>query len=179
MTKMNDAVKEYGTALFSLALEENAKEEYFNALKNVKSLFDENEGYLDMLASPALSVGARLSALDEAFEKILPEHVLSFLKLLCEKGRIAEFNSAANEFFELYNVSERIVDAKITSAASLSDDEKSRLIEKLEKTHSCKINPEYITDPTLIGGITVKLDGKILDGSIRHKLREVKEVMNS
>lgn len=179
MTKMNDVAKEYGTALFSLAMEENTKEEYFQALKTVKSLFDENEEYLDMLSSPALSAGARLSVLDQAFEKILPEHVLSFLKLLCEKGRISQFNEAVDEYFELYNASEKIVDAKITSAQSLSDDEKSRLIAKLEKTHSCKINPEYITDTSLIGGITVEIDGKILDGSIRQRLREVKEVMNS
>lgn len=179
MTKMNDVLKEYGTALFSLALEENAKEEYFKALRTVKSLFDENEGYLDMLSSPALSVRARLSALDEVFKDTLPEYVLSFLKLLCEKGRIEKFDEAVKEFFELYNASEKIIDAKITSAADLSDDEKSRLISKLEKTRSCKINPEYITDPSLIGGITVEIDGKILDGSIRHRLREVKEVMNS
>jgi len=176
---MNDAPKEYGTALFSLALEENSKEEYFNALKTVKSLFDENEEYLDMLSSPALSVGARLEALNEAFEKAVPENVLSFLKLLCEKGRIAQLNEAINEYFELYNASEKIIDATVTSATDLSDDEKCRLIAKLEKTHSCKINPEYITDPSLIGGITVELDGKILDGSIRQKLREVKEVINS
>ena len=176
---MNEASKEYGTALFMLALEVGAKKEYFDALEGVKAIFEENSQYLDMLASPSIPVTERLSAIDTAFGENLPEHVLSFLKLMCEKGRIAELFTALQEYFTLYEESEKILPAKITSAIELTEDEKSRLISKLENTHSCKINPEYITDTSLIGGITVEIDGKILDGSIRHKLREVKEVMNS
>lgn len=176
---MNEASKEYGTALFMLALETGTKKEYFDALEAVKAIFAENDGYLELLASPSIPTGERLSAIDEAFGEGFPEHIVSFLKLMCEKGRISELYGALDEYFALYAESEKIIPAKITSAIELTDGEKSRLTERLEKTHSCKINPEYITDPSLIGGITVEIDGKILDGSIRHKLREVKEVMNS
>ena len=176
---MNEASKEYGTALFMLALETGEKKEYFNALKGVSTIIGENPEYLEFLASPSISVTERLSAIDTAFDGKLPEHVVSFLKLMCEKGRIAELFEAIEEYFTLYDESEKFLPAKITSAVELTDDEKSRLITKLEKTNSCKINPEYITDPSLIGGITVEIDGKILDGSIRQKLREVKEVMRT
>ena len=49
---------------------------------------------------------------------------------------------------------------------------------KLEKQSGRNVLLECSTDSTLLGGIVVEMDGKILDGSIRRRLQEVKEVMN-
>lgn len=176
---MNDVGKEYGAALFMLACEESKKKEYAAALKTVKDAFLESPEYPELLRSPALSLEERIGAIDSAFSQILPENVLSFLKLLCEKGRISCFFKAEEEFTALFQASERIFQGKITSAAELSEEEKEKLVRKLESTRQGKIQAEYFVDPSLIGGITVEIDGKILDGSLRHRLYEIKEVMNS
>ena len=90
-----------------------------------------------------------------------------------------EFDETVNEYVALYNASKRITRATVTSAVELDDSEKEKLIKKLEEAYSCRINPEYTVDTDLIGGIRVELDGRIIDGSLRHYLREAKEVMNS
>ena len=41
------------------------------------------------------------------------------------------------------------------------------------------VNMEYVVDSSIMGGVIVELDGKIMDGSLRHRLREVKDVINS
>lgn len=175
----NDIAKEYGTALFMLACEENKKKEYAEALDTVKALFDGEPQYLELLCSVAIPVSQRLSVLDEAFSKILPEHVLSYLKLLCEKGRMPCFESSLEEYKALLDASEHVSNARITSAVELTDNEKKKLCDKLEKICNEKVNTEYVIDKTLLGGLVIEVDGKVIDGSIRHSLRKVKEVMKA
>lgn len=176
---MNEIGKEYGAALFMLALEDDQAREYGEALKQIQSAFLENPDYLNLLASPGIPLGERIAVIDAVFADAVPQHVLSFLKLLCEKGRIPCFEDACGEYTALLNASQRVIHARIISAVALTDTEKERLIRKLEETHKGKVRAEYLVDTELLGGVIVEIDGKILDGSLRHRLREMKDVMNS
>ena len=99
MKTMTETSKEYSKALFLLASEENCVDEYVEALKKVKVLVEENEEYLELLASPALLLSERMSVIDDAFTKTLPENIVSFIKLLVENGRIKELSFFIDEFF--------------------------------------------------------------------------------
>lgn len=179
MTAMNEIGKEYGAALFMLAVEENAKAEYSAALAKVKAALQENPEYMEFLTSPSIPLGDRLSAIEAVFGNAVPGQVLSYLQLMCEKGRMAWFWESAAEFEALYAASERISTAKVTSAVELTDGEKQKLVAKLEKLYQSKISAEYSIDESLLGGLIVEVDGNIMDGSLRHRLREVKEVIKS
>ncbi|MBR6650025.1 MAG: ATP synthase F1 subunit delta [Clostridia bacterium] len=176
---MNDIGKEYGAALFMLASEENARDEYAASLEKIKSIFKESPEYLSFLASPGISLGERLSAIETAFADHLPTNVLSFVQLMCEKGRIDNFFEAAEEYKSLLDASKHISCAKVTSAVELEEDEKNKLIDKLKAISGGDVVVEYKVDNTIMGGLIVELDDKIMDGSLRNRLREVKDVMNS
>ncbi len=176
---MTDISREYGAAIFALACESGAKKEYSDALNFVKSVFDAEPEYSEMLASPAIPLGERLAAIAEAFCDDVPAEVLSYLQLMCEKGRIAYFAESVEVFGELYAASERIYNAKIYSAAELTDEQKEKLIKKLEKVYGGTVAGEYLVDAALMGGVVVEVDGNIMDGSLRTRLQDVKEVINS
>lgn len=176
---MSDIGKEYGCALFTLASEEGRVEEYRDALLLLKGVFDDESDYLPFLASPGISLGERLGAIEAAFKEAVPEHVLSFLQLLCEKGRMGAFYSAVSEYDALYNASKRIVRAEVVSAVEMTEEEKEKLILKLEKLCKGTVRAEYSVDPDLIGGFVVELDGRIFDSSLRRRLQQVKDVINS
>lgn len=175
---MTDISREYGAAIFALACESGAKKEYSDALNFVKSVFDAEPEYSEMLASPAIPLRERLTAIAEAFCDV-PAEVLSYLQLMCEKGRIAYFAESVEVFGELYAASERIYNAKIYSAAELTDEQKEKLIKKLEKVYGGTVAAEYLVDAALMGGVVVEVDGNIMDGSLRTRLQDVKEVINS
>ena len=175
---MSEIGKEYGTALFLLACEENRTGEYAGALETVKGVFSENPEYLALLASPGISLEERLSMIRSAFENSVPEYVLSYLQLLCEKGRIAEFFVSAEEYLSLWNASKNVSNARVISAVPLTEEEKQALCRKLEETRKGTVRPEFSVDPSLLGGIVVEMDGTVLDGSLRRRLRDVKEVMS-
>lgn len=175
---MNEISKEYGTALFALACEENAKHEYASALDLITGIFSEQPDYKVFLASPSIPLSERLEAIETAFATLVPEHLISYLQLLCEKGRINCFLESAEQYHALLDASEHIASVKVTSAIELTDAEKQKLSEKLETVYKSRVDVEYFIDANLLGGLIVEVDGKILDGSLRQRLREVKEVMN-
>ncbi|MBQ9121379.1 MAG: ATP synthase F1 subunit delta [Clostridia bacterium] len=174
---MAEISKEYGTALFMLACEKEAQKEFNDALDIVTSVLHENPEYTEFLSSPGVSMEERLSAIEQAFSS-LPEDVVSYLRLLCERGRIGCFREATEEYKRLLAASEHISYAKVTSAVALTDGEKAALAEKLESLCHSSISMEFALDPSLIGGVIVEIDGRILDGSVRHHLNEVKDVIS-
>ena len=176
---MTEIAKEYGAALFMLACEEDKKGEYAEALMMIKETFLEYPQYIELLSSPSISLNERLSVIDKAFLDTVPQHVLYYLKLLCEKGRITYFLESVDEYKALLDASEHISNAKIISAVELTEDEKQKLIAKLELINKGKVAAEYFVDPALLGGLIVEVDGRVMDGSLRHRLQEVKEVMNT
>ncbi len=178
MRAMNDIGKEYGTALFMLACEENSQEEYAKALKTITGVFYDNPEYMDFLASHGISLSERLKAIETAFGDHVPSQVLSCVQLMCEKGRIENFFEAAEEYKALFDASKHISVAKVTSAVELTDDEKTGLYNKLKAMSGGEVATDYFVDESLIGGLIVELDGKIMDGSLRNRLREVKDVIN-
>ena len=174
---MISAGTEYAQAIFMLAQENAALEEYSQALLSVKAQFDENPLYLQFLASPNISRDERQSAVAEAFGTAVPEHVLSLLQLLIEKGRIVCFDECVTEFELLKAVAEKTVTATVTSAVELSKEQSAALQKKLEAISGKTVILENLIDRSLIGGMIVEIEGKVLDGSIKRQLSEVKEVI--
>lgn len=170
--------KEYGEALFMLAAECNAADEYSAALDMVLSVFDENPEYVDFLATPSIPKTERIDALEKAFSDAVPEHIVSFIALLCERGRIREFGGCVKEYKELLDASKRISVAKVVSSVELTDGEKEKLRTKLEKMSGQSVILECSVDESLLGGIIIEMDGKVMDGSVRSRLQEVKEVIS-
>ncbi len=169
--------REYAEALFTLAVEDNAVEEYSCALNTVKSVVEENPEYIDFLCSPAISLPERVQAIDEAFSEGFPENVVSFLKILCENGRIRTLMGCIEEFGKFVMELSSTTVAEVYSAVPLDDEQKKNICLKLSKVTGKNVEAVYIIDESLIGGIKIEVEGKTFDGSIKHRLSEVKDVI--
>ncbi len=174
---MTEIGKEYGTALFMLALEADKKKEYAEALDTVSQVFCENPDYIGIISSPAISLEERLKVIEEAFSSFIPEDVLSYLQLLCEKGRMFCFADSVKEYMLLLEESQRMAKAKITTAVEMTGDEKMRLVKKLEDISKKAVEPEYYIDKSLLGGVVIELEGRVIDSSLKTQLRDIKEVI--
>jgi len=108
----------------------------------------------------------------------LPEYVLSFVQLLCEHGYIKSFFECEKEFDALYMEARRTATAKVTSATPLTDDQKARLVEKIKALCGREVLPVYEIDESILGGVIVETDGKVIDGSLKRRLHEVKDVID-
>ena len=175
---MSEVSNEYAKALFMLAGEKECIDEFKNALETVSDVFNTTPEYVDFLSTFAIPLEERLNALEVAFSKSLPRDVISFLKILCEKKHIAEFFEIADYYNILCNEIGNVCDAKVTSAVELTDNEKTLIKEKLEKSIGKAVQIEYVIDKSIIGGLIVDADGKIIDSSIKKHLKSMKDVIN-
>ena len=87
--------------------------------------------------------------------------MVNFIKLLCEKNLLREFGGCQEAFQRRYFAAHNIAEAVVTSAASLSKEQEELLKKKLE------------TDPSVLAGVRVELDGKLFDGTVKGRLAEL------
>lgn len=174
---MTDMSKAYADALYSLAMDGHCERETLDALHLVLRTLRETPEAFDLLASPSVPKEERLQVLDMAFGQ-LPEPAMGFVHVLVSKGHIRCLDKCVKEFEELYDAARKLATAHVTSAVELTEDEKDKLKSKLEQRLGRTIRLECSVDPTLLGGLIVRADGRIMDGSLKHRLQEIKEVMN-
>ena len=84
----NNISHEYAEALFLLSCEEKSEEKYLFDLRAVKEILDSEPDYIELLRSPAISKDEKLTLIENAFSGRINEHIVSFLKLMCENNRI-------------------------------------------------------------------------------------------
>lgn len=176
---MTQTSREYAEALFALALESNRVQETSEALGTVQSAMQENPGYRAMLCSPAIPKEARLASIGEAFGASVPDILLAVLRMLCARGHMDCFDRMVDEYGKLYLNQQGILVAKVTSAVELTADEKERIRISMEKKTGHRIELKCSVDPSLLGGVCVETDGVVIDGSLKAKLQQIKEVMGT
>lgn len=174
---MTQTSKEYAEALFALALESNETEETSTALELINEVLNQEPDFAALLKSPAVPRDVRISTLGEAFEGKVPKTVLAVIRMLCVKGHLSCLQEMTVEYEKLNRQHQGVTIANVTSAVALTNQEKADLKAKLEGTFSCKVELICNQDPALLGGVRVEIDGKVIDGSIRNKLQQIKEVM--
>ena len=97
---------------------------------------------------------------------------------MCEKGRIKHFSDSVKEYKRLLDESKKVSKAKVTSATELLENQKEALKHKLEKISNTAVEMEYFIDESIIGGVVAEIDGKIMDGSLRSRLHDMKDVIS-
>jgi ATP synthase F1 delta subunit len=171
MSKAGDL---YGQSLYDLAAEENLTEKILGEMETVRGILRENPDYITLLSEPSVPKNERLSLVDQAFDGSLEAYHLNFIKILIEKGLLREYSACYKRFRKSYNEAHGIADALVTTAVKLSDAQLSQLREKLEKISGKKVLLEQKTDPDILGGVRVDLEGQLFDGSVKGRLSELR-----
>ena len=167
---------EYATALFMLASEENCRDKIAEELACVSDIFKENPEYIELLSSPAVFKEERLNMMNRAFSGF-HEYVSSLLGVLCEKGHMDEVMNIIDEYSRLVAQTGKITNVVVTSAVELTENETNALREKLEKVYGNTVVIEKRTDSSILGGMIIDADGKVIDASLRKRISEVKDVI--
>ena len=176
---MKEISKQYAEAIFALACENGQEDAVMTALDSVREVFSQNPAYVELLSSPAIPLTERCAVIEQTFSQTLPEHVTSLLGLMCEKGRIGGFAECVEEYARLLDVRRSVVEARVISALPLSADQKAALKQKLENKCGGSVELLCEVDAGIMGGLIVEMQGTVIDGSLRQRLRDVKDVMKA
>ena len=179
---MTKTGKLYGDSLYELALEKDVEQrtyskELLDELRIVKSLFDENPDYIRLLQEPSIPRKTRLGLIDKAFGAQADEYLVNFLKLLFEEELLSEFSGCEEEYRQRFQKDHNIAEAHVVSAVTLSSQQKAALKAKLEEVWKKEIILVTKTDPNLMGGLKVEIEGRQLDGSVRGRLERLHKLI--
>lgn len=174
---MTELAKEYGAGLYQLAAEENASEQVLEQMRTLRGCFKEQPQFLRLLSNMALSKEERVGIIDAAFRGQVHPYLLNFIKILCERGALSEFAGCEEAFRELYNKDNGVVEALVTTGEKLSEDQRERLIEKLNAMTGKQIDLLEKVDPKVVGGVLLEMNGQRYDNTVRHRLESIRRAM--
>lgn len=167
--------RRYARALYRVAAQSNMVEAVENDLNGVYNVLATDENFRILLVSPNIARESKENVLERVFSDRITGVTMQLLRLLLQKRREAEFEGVREEFIRIRREEGAVLYALVTSAEPLADDQRGRLLEKLEKQTGKRVEAEFEVSPNLIGGVRVSYDNFVLEGSIRGGLNRLRD----
>jgi len=168
----------YANAVFELAQDQKAVDAVSTDLASLRRAIETSTDLNRLVRSPVFSAQDQAKALKAILEK-MGAHPLTtkFVLLLADKRRLFVVNQIITAYENLVAKSRGETEAEVTSARHLNDDE----IAELKSTLKAKLGKEprlhSRIDPTLLGGLVVKVGSRMIDSSLRTKLDGLRSAM--
>ena len=176
---MTPTMQHYGEALFGLAWDAGTGEETLQELEELCRVFEEQPDYVRLLDDPALEKAERTGLLDTCLRGKVQPSTLNFLKILCEKGMVSILPGCTEAYRNCWYEKKGITVAKVWSAVALSDQQQQALCAALTQRTGKQVLLQTILDPDCMAGLRVEVEGKLLDGTLRTRLSDLRATLNA
>lgn len=164
--------KAYGDAYVSLEMEQNRLMEAMEEVSAVKQIFDTNQDLKKFLHHPKITKDEKMKTVENIFKDRVSENMTGFLMIIIKKGRFQELDSIFEYVLERLKKLKKIGTLKVTSAFPLSEEQKQSIKQKVLQITSYKeLEILYEIDASIIGGLILCMDDRVVDNSIRTKLQ--------
>lgn len=170
--------KTYSEALFEVALEEEKIDLFLQELEFIIETFKTYPEFHELFKSPLVKVNEKKEVLNQVFGDKLSKEMTNFLKIILDKSRAHYIEPIKWEYERMVNRHKGIVKAVATTAIPLSDEEKMNLQNKLSNLTGKNIKLINEIDRSLLGGVLVRIEDKVIDGTIKGRLDDMKESLS-
>jgi len=164
--------RRYARAVFDIALEENGLERWQSDLQQIVGAAADAR-FLAVLESPKIKFEEKSRLLSQLGG--IDPLVLNLVRLLVARGGVNILPDIAAEYYHLVDDYRGVETAVVVTAVPLEKKDKEKLAEELGAIVDKKVQLESSVDPSIIGGIIVRVGGRLLDGSTRSKLMALKK----
>jgi len=168
----------YAAALFDLASETKSIAKVEKDLSEMGTLISSNEDLSRLLTSPVISAEAKTAAVEKILTKAkLNETVANFIRAVARNGRLFVLPTMIEVFGELCAKSRGEISAEVISAAPLNKKQLDDLAKTLKNKTGKTVALDTSVDPSLIGGLVVRVGSQMIDSSLKTKLSAMKIAM--
>jgi len=166
--------RRYAKALFELALEERREDEVGQEIDRFLTAYS-GSSLPAVLNNPAFPLGSRKNIVIEVSRGLqLSPLAVHFLSLLLERDRLSYLPSVASRYRRLLDEKKGRVEAVVVAPDPLAAATLERMREALGKVSGKEVVLQQESDPGLIGGAVVQLEGKVYDGSVRTQIEKMR-----
>ncbi len=168
--------RRYAEALFGLAQERDLIELIQGELRQVAALLDASPDFTTVLNDRLVSPHDKKDLVGKAFPKV-HELVANLLDLLIDKRREEYIPEIIAVYGRLVDVHNNTIEVQVTSAVTLDHDEQTRLGKALERATGKRVRLRTDVDKQILGGLMVRIDDRLYDGSVRSRLDQLRREM--
>jgi F-type H+-transporting ATPase subunit delta len=168
----------YASALFELAQDERRAAEVEHDLVKCETLMGASEDLVRLVRSPVIAADDQSRAIAAVLQKAEAQPLtVNFFKLLAKNRRLFAAADVARAYRAIAAKARGEVSAEVASATPLSGAQRAELEATLKASMGKDVSLSTKVDPTLLGGLVVKLGSRMIDSSLRTKLAGLKVAM--
>jgi F-type H+-transporting ATPase subunit delta len=175
---VSDVAARYASALYELADEKGAIDAVASDLAALQKMTEDSDDFRRFIKSPVLSRADQTKGISAIADKAqLGPLTLQFLGLVTANRRLFALPGMIQGFRAILAERRGQATAHVTSAAPLNDGQTASLIEALKRAIGRNVDVVSKVDPSILGGLIVKVGSRMVDSSIKSKLQRLKLAM--
>ncbi|RVU31766.1 F0F1 ATP synthase subunit delta [Neptunomonas marina] len=178
MAELNTVARPYTKAAFEFALEKGAVDQWSTMLASVAAV-SVDEAMAQVLNNPAVTTEQKGDVIVAVCEKVLDESGSNFVRLLADNKRLALLPEISAQFEQLKAIQQKSVDIDLTTAYELDEQQQQKLTQALSAKLGRDVNITPAVDKSILGGVIVRSQDLVIDGSVRSRLAKLAEAMKS
>ena len=177
MATTADRVEAYATALFAVALAEGSLETVEEELFRVARTFEGNDALRSTLTDEAIPVERRQGIVEDLLGERASPVTTALVSFVVGAGRARDLPAIVDKLVEQAAQQRSEAVAEVRSAIPLDDDHRERLAEALSNATGKQVSIKAVVDPSILGGIVTEIGDTVIDGSVRHRLEQLRETL--
>ena len=167
---MSNISRAYADALYEICIEENSLEEIMQQSAQLAEIMAANPEFVKLLNAPTVTKEEKTDLVDKVFSGKINKSLLNFIKVMVERKDTQEINASFADFEKLYNKHNNIEKATATTAVPMSDEQKAKLVAKLNALTGKNVVLTNIVDPACLGGVILQFADVQYNDSVAGKL---------
>ncbi len=173
-----NTARKYALAAYKLAVSKKTEAQWEKDLAHVAELFETKE-LAGFLKNPAVLPAAKLEAVGKLAKKKISDEALELAELLVRNKRTQLAGEVYRLFKEMVEAAKGVIRVDAVSAVPLGDKEKKAIHDRMKTLLGKEVHLETQVDPTILGGLVLRMGDHQVDGSLRTKLSRIKESLLS
>ena len=172
------AARRYAKALMDLARRDGIIADIGAQLQQHQALLQANMQLQKVLENPSVDIQVKTGIMTTIFERTQPAPLLrNFLLLLIHKGRLPQLDAICTHYARMAGDELRRVVAQVTTAVEMNAQQRQAVTQKIAAATQKDVQLEAHVDPALIGGLVVRVNNVIVDGSVRGQLARMRKAL--
>ena len=177
MIELTPLARPYAKALFESAIESNSTDEMAVELKTMAAAAM-TEGIINTIENPTLSRKEIVEILVNLFEESVSDTAKKLIEILAENKRLNLLEPIYSIYQDLLEKHKEQKSIEVFVAVEPGDEAKESIEQKLKSTYGKDANIYFSKDPTMMGGLSIKIGDETLDRSIKGKINKLVNQLN-
>lgn len=179
MTTRSEISGTYARVLFDLATAVDDVDGADRGIALIVEAIESSRELKDALADDSMPADRKRAIMGELFAPTASPEAVAVATLVIERGQLDALGTVAREYRETAERERGIVIAEVTTAVPLTEELRASISSKLSAALDRPVTLRERVDAAIVGGVVVKVAGRVLDGSLASQLDQVRAALST